>query len=206
MRLLNSFLVFALLHVGASTCLAQLQFGIKGGMNFNSFEDIKAVGSGNNTTNLSDANSKIGFHVGVYSQIKLPVVGLFVRPELVYTSLKAEYELEEKAELDLQKIDVPVLIGYKFLGVSQLYIGPAFQFILDSDFDYSNAGTISTTEFSLGLQIGGGVTLGKFGIDLRWERGLSKLETIVVNALDSSEKLEIDSRPNQVILGVSYRL
>ena len=57
------------------------------------------------------------YHAGLWLRFKLPMVGWYIRPELVYTSLKSEVELRTAATTagyNFQKIDIPVLIGKKF--------------------------------------------------------------------------------------------
>ena len=64
---------------------AQINFGVKGGLNYNS-NSIKGVSK----DVFSGAKSKTGYHAGVWLRLKLPVVGFYVRPELVYTNLENE--------------------------------------------------------------------------------------------------------------------
>ena len=56
-------------------------------------------------------------------------------------------------------------------------------------------------DITVGLHIGGGVNLGKVGIDIRYETGLGSnfLEVTEV------EGVRLDTRPNQFILGLSYK-
>ena len=62
---------------------------------------------------------------------------------------------------DFQKIDIPVLLGKKIFGVGNIYIGPSFQYILSSDFSLSDIKDVKTDGFTMGLQFGGGIELGK---------------------------------------------
>ncbi|MBL4745404.1 MAG: outer membrane beta-barrel protein [Flavobacteriaceae bacterium] len=190
------------LFIGIISLSAQVKFGAKAGVNYNNFGDVKDV-----ATNIvkTEADGKSGYHVGIWVKADLPAVGIYVRPEFVYTQLKASYGNES---LEINKIDVPVLIGAKLIGPVHAFAGPAFQFVLDSDYSLENVKGIKTDDFSVGIQLGIGVELGKLGIDVRWERGLSKSETTYSkriagegSALDS---FEIDTRPNQIIFGLSY--
>ena len=55
----------------------------------------------------------------------------------------------------------------------------------------------------MGLQFGGGVEFGKLGIDLRWERAFSGIEsTFLAGAIERN----FDTRINQIIIGLSYKL
>ncbi|CAM1353152.1 MULTISPECIES: porin family protein [Tenacibaculum] len=183
---------------------SQIQFGIKGGINYNSdsFQEVK-------TDVLDGAKSKTGFHIGVLSRIKIPVIGLYVQPELVYTSLKSEISAknsDEIASYNFQKIDIPVLLGKKFLKVAHVFVGPSFQYIIDGDFSLKSLNDVKTdvSGFTVGLQLGAGVELGKIGLDVRWERAFSDTESQLINS-NGAPNVNFDTRVNQIIVGLSYR-
>lgn len=185
---------------------AQLQVGLKAGVNYNSdsFSDVS-------NDVFDGAKSKTGYHAGLWFRAKLPIIGLYLRPEIVYTELTNDVTYDNSllvrrtTDFKVRKIDVPVLLGKKILGIGNIFAGPSFQYILSSDFGLSDLSEVSISNFSLGIQLGGGVEFGRLGIDVRWERGLSKSETkFVDNAINSD--VNFDTRVNQIIFGVSYRL
>jgi len=181
---------------------AQVAFGIKGGVNYNS-NSIKESG----TDVFSGAKSKTGYHAGVWLRLKVPVLGLYIRPEFVYTNLENEVYYQTAAKTtthSFQKIDIPVLFGKKFFGVGNIYIGPSFQYVLASDFNIEDIKNVESEGFTMGLQFGGGIELGKLGIDVRWERGFSGIESTLVSA--TGVDVNFDTRINQIIIGLSYRL
>ena len=180
---------------------AQVAFGVKGGVNYNS-NSIKEVSS----DVFDGAKSKTGYHAGIWLRFKIPVIGLYIRPELVYTNLENEvfYKTTSKTtSYNFQKIDVPVLLGKKIFGVGNIYVGPSFQYILDSNFSISDIPDVKADGFTVGLQFGGGIELGKLGIDVRWERAFSGIESTVVGNTGISN---FDTRINQIIVGLSLRL
>jgi hypothetical protein len=179
---------------------AQIDFGIKGGVNYNS-ESIKETGQ----DVFSGAKSKTGYHAGIWLRFKLPVVGFYIRPELVYTNLENEVFYKTAAKTTthtFQKIDIPVLLGKKIFGIGNVYIGPSFQYILDSDFSISDISSVDSKGFTMGLQFGGGVEFGKLGIDVRWERAFSGIESSLASTLGN---VNYDTRINQIIVGLSYK-
>tara|TARA_R110002073_G_scaffold128999_3_gene275048 strand:- start:2912 stop:3526 length:615 start_codon:yes stop_codon:yes gene_type:complete len=185
---------------------AQLQVGLKAGVNYNSdsFSDVS-------NDVFDGAKSKTGYHAGLWFRAKLPLIGLYLRPEIVYTELTNDVTYDNSllvrrtTDFKVRKIDVPVLLGKKIFGVGNIFAGPSFQYILSSDFGLNDLSEVSISNFSLGIQLGGGVEFGRLGIDVRWERGLSKSETkFVDNAINSD--VNFDTRVNQIIFGVSYRL
>jgi hypothetical protein len=199
-------LFIALLLLGtAQFAEAQLNFGIKAGVNYNSdsFSDVS-------NDVLNGAESRTGYHAGIWFRAKLPAIGLYLRPELVYTELRNDVNYDNSTtvrntDFNFSKIDVPILLGKKIFGIGNVFAGPSFQYILDSDFGINDLSEISTDEFSLGIQLGFGIEIGRLGIDARWERGLSKSE---MNFVDNNAggNINFDARVNQIIFGLAYRL
>ena len=187
---------FALICV---TAFAQSDsgFGIKGGLNYNGNGDyFESVGDA-----AREPDRNVGYHAGVFGKFK--ILKLYVRPELVYTKTKSEYD---GASFDMSKLDLPVLVGIKVIGPLHIFVGPAFQYILESEFDGIAINTIEN-DFSVGAHFGAGVNLGKLGIDVRYERGFSDNEARFVNTnIASLPNSRIDTRPEQLILSLSLKL
>lgn len=188
--------VFAMLSI---TAFAQNDsgFGIKAGLNYN--------GNGNYFESAGDAanepDKNIGYHAGIFGKIK--ILKLYIRPELVYTKTKSDYN---GSDFDMSKLDVPVLVGVKVVGPLHVFAGPAFQYILNSEFDGIGIDEIEN-DFSVGAHIGAGLNLGKLGIDLRYERGFSDNEARFINTnITNLPNSRIDTRPEQLILSLSLKL
>jgi hypothetical protein len=199
------FLMMSLAFAFSQTSTAQIDFGVKAGLNYNS-ESIQSVSE----DVFTGGESKTGYHAGIWLRFKLPIIGFYLRPEIVYTNLENEllYKIRETApsqttSYNFQKIDIPVLIGKKFFGIGNVFAGPSFQYILNSDFSLNDISEVDTDGFSVGLQFGAGIELGNLGIDVRWERGLNTIESTFLNAL--SERVTFDTRVNQIIIGLSYK-
>lgn len=181
---------------------AQINFGIKGGVNYNNNGDATLSSTGNDI--IDGAESKSGFHAGVWFRGKLPILGLYLRPEIVYTQVKSEYTYKSAAtDYDFKKLDVPVLLGKKVLGFGNVFIGPSFQYIIEDDFSFSDLSSYDFDKFSVGMQMGFGVEFGKVGLDVRWERGLSDSEA---RFTDNNTNITVDNRTNQIIFGLSLQL
>lgn len=181
---------------------AQINFGIKGGVNYNNNGDATLSSTGNDI--IDGAESKSGFHAGVWFRGKLPILGLYLRPEIVYTQVKSEYTYKSAAtDYDFKKLDVPVLLGKKVLGFGNVFIGPSFQYIIEDDFSFSDLSSDDFDKFSVGMQMGFGVEFGKVGLDVRWERGLSDSEA---RFTDNNTNITVDNRTNQIIFGLSLQL
>lgn len=186
-----------------STNAQFLNFGVKGGLNYNSNGDLEY--DINNIKISSDSDT--GFHIGVFAEIDLPLA-LYIRPELLYTKTQSSYS--EQGNLSINKIDAPILLGLEFLKIGRIFIGPSFQYIINSDLKssdiYNEIKEDGFDSFSMGMQFGAGVEFGKLGVDLRWERGLSDTEADFLGISDDIiNNITIDTRPQQFILSVYYK-
>lgn len=200
-------LVLTILTLTLATTLSfsQIDFGLKGGVNYNFGGDLSELLSetGDNAKNLiSGADNKAGFHLGLWT--RLHFAGLYLRPELSYAELNNSYNnTDENVDTNFKtkKVDVPILIGTKLFGPVHIYGGPSIQYIVKSDFSQNEFENIKTNDFSVGLQLGTGVEIGRLGIDVRWEKGFA-------NDLDGKlgpTNINVDNRPNQIIFGLAYR-
>jgi len=200
---MKKLLFFLFLLVGSSQLMnAQTAFGVKAGINYNS-NSIKEVSS----DVFEGAESKTGYHAGVWLRLKVPVLGFYVKPELVYTNLENEVKYKFTGKMtsySFQKIDLPILVGKKVFGIGNVYAGPSFQYILNPDFSFSDISDVKADGFTVGFQFGGGIELGNFGIDLRLERAFSAIESRFIGTTGTA--VNFDTRINQVIFGVTYRL
>ncbi|MFD2552627.1 outer membrane beta-barrel protein [Bizionia sediminis] len=191
-------LVFALVLPLALTYSIQAQnakgLGIKGGLNYS--------GNGNYYESAVSASEKpdrnLGFHFGAFYKTGGK---FFVKPELVYTQTTSAYK---QGDFKMQKLDAPLLVGMRIFKFANVFAGPALQYIIDSEFNKIAIKDIKN-DFTVGLNVGVGVSFQKIGIDLRYERGLNKNEARFVtnNGLNTSR---IDTRPDQLILSLSFSL
>ena len=170
-------------------------FGIKAGLNYNAngdyFESI--------SSSAQHPDRSIGYHFGFFGKIGTK---LYFKPELVYTSTKSDYD---NASFKMQKIDAPLMIGLKVLGPVSIFAGPSFQYILDSEFSGISINDIEN-DFSVGLNFGIAFNLKKIGVDLRYERGFNNNEATFVSNIGAIGPSRIDTRPNQLILSLSFIL
>jgi len=194
---MKKLIVFALLLIGAQlTSNAQLfEWGIKGGLNYNSNGDI--VDDAGDV--IADPEANAGFHFGLFAKTK---GRLYVRPELVYTQTNSNYKGDggEKAKLTIKKIDAPILLGLKIIGPLHAVIGPSFQYIIDTDLEDIQLKDVENN-FTVGGTVGLTAPLGKLGIDARYERGFSSNEADFIDGALGN----VDTRPSQLILSASFR-
>jgi hypothetical protein len=196
------------LAISSFSLFAQLDFGIKGGLNIS---NVKASEILTDDYRINPAASgNVGYHIGGF--LRASLLGLFIQPELYFTSLQNEFKVEDISgpgtveQLVNQKIgrmDVPVLVGVK-LGTFRLGLGPVGSIILS---DKSDLTDITGYEAKLksatfGYQLGAGVDIWKFSIDVRYEGNLTKLG----DQLDiGGQTINLDNRVRQILISLGFR-
>ncbi|WP_223551627.1 outer membrane beta-barrel protein [Aestuariivivens sp. NBU2969] len=187
--------LLTMLFVAGINAQTSSGFGFKGGLNYNAngkyFESI--------SENAKNPDRNIGYHLGIFGKIGSKV---YFKPELVYTSTKSDYDNDT---FKMEKIDAPLLVGVKVLGPVSVFGGPAFQYILDTEYDGISINDIEN-DFTLGLNFGIGLNFKRMGLDLRYERGFSDNEAKFFLNNISSNPDRLDTRPDQLILSLSFIL
>ncbi|TRO63882.1 outer membrane beta-barrel protein [Christiangramia sabulilitoris] len=202
---MKKLLFFGFLILGAASMQAQkAEFGLKGGLNYGATGDYESAqeGAEDFASNFEEGGkNKTGFHAGVFAQFE--VLGIFLRPELLYTELNTEYST---FDYKVQKIDAPVLLGLNVLGPLNIKAGPSFQYVLNNEIENSpfSIGDVED-EISVGYQLGAGLDLGRLEFDVRYEGAFSENTAFGLNEM-ASENFTVDSRPSQWILSLSYSL
>ncbi|MEB8330566.1 outer membrane beta-barrel protein [Flavobacteriaceae bacterium KMM 6897] len=192
----KTFLVAVFALIGASAfAQSGSGFGIKGGLNYAGNGDY--FDSAEQAYNNPDRN--VGYHLGFFGKIGDKI---YFRPELMYTKTKSDYE---NNSLAMSKLDAPLLVGVNIIGPLNVFAGPALQYILDTDFDGVTIGDVEN-DVTVGMNIGAGLSFGNFGLDLRYERGFSENEVAVLSANNAPTGDRIDTRPDQLILSLSFKM
>ena len=183
---------------------AQSGFGIKGGLSYNTNGELSEFSNDTKTIIENEGKGKSGYNVGIYGKIGLGPI--YLRPELVYTKTTSEYILNSEAvDYNIARLDMPVLVGLKLIGPLSVFAGPAFQYTLDNDFNDIDYADIDN-EFTVGFNFGASVELGRLGLDVRYERGFNENEATFINDNIVNTEYRLDSRPEQLIFSLSYRL
>ena len=191
------FLVIVLTLTSSFIFSQNTSWGIKGGLNYNAngnyFESV--------SNNYENPDRNIGYHFGLFGKIGRD---LYIKPELVYTSTKSDYN---SGDFNMKKLDAPVLVGVKLIGPLSVFAWPSFQYILDTDTGISGL-SINNVEndFSVGLNFGVAINFEKFGLDLRYERGFSDNEATFLDNNNIAVNDRLDTRPDQLILSLSINL
>lgn len=195
----------AIVALAANFASAQnINFGIKGGAVFNT--DKGEVWRDAGDIFKKDGKASAGFQAGVLSRISL--AGIYIQPELLYTQFKNEYDVADNDGVNRnfsvtkKRIDIPVSVGKRFLGIAHVQAGPVFSYYFDDKISVREFTAAKQDEFNVGMQVGGGVQVSKLLFDLRYEFGLGKLGTEIVNGNDRQFRTE--NRPQMLNLSVAY--
>ena len=176
---------------------AQFEFGVKGGLNYDSLGDVDYTDI--SATDIS-AGSKTGYHIGAYGKIDLLL--FYLRPEIQFTKINSGFA---DKNIGLSKIEAPILLGYKILGPLSVFAGPSFEYILNEDVEGTTFTDIEEN-FTVGLQIGTRISFGRLGLGVRYERGFTDNDVRILGANGVDVEGRIDARPNQFIISASYEL
>jgi hypothetical protein len=193
-----------------------VNFGLKGGLTFSTlnFDDVTNIVSNASSYDLESDEAFMGYHFGAFARIE--VFSLYIQPELYFTTSGGKVLVEETPdagsvvrsvrEIKYNKIDLPVLVGFK-IGPVRANAGPVATVLLSEDNGVEDIipelEALSKTA-TVGLQAGVGVDLFKFlTIDYRFEGSLSKYgDKFTIGGADYA----FDSRANihLISLGIMF--
>jgi opacity protein-like surface antigen len=174
----------------------QIEFGIKGGLNYSSFSD------NNNDDIPADYKGKIGFHLGGFVEFGISEK-ISIRPELLYSQQGSNFTINSSdlnifspdpifitsidGEIKESLLLLPVLVEYKMSEKLSLEFGPQFGYSLNREVEYDNNpfnfdGFLRNEDeekFELGLSLGLGYSLfDNLGISLRYNYGIIERQNL----------------------------
>jgi len=204
----RSVVVIALTFISLSSYAQLFTIGPKVGLSsskINVSEDVNAITSG---------ESEVGFHAGLFARVS--ILGFFVQPEALFTSASGSIVIDNPSsnvqdvqELTYNKLDVPVMLGIKIGPLLRLQAGPAFSFILSDDARENDnlVDEINSENATVGYQVGVGLDISKFTVDLKYENNLSNLgNSVVVPGVNDGDPINTDMRNRLFQLTLGYKL
>lgn len=157
------------------------------------------------SSSFSKGNEKLGYHLGLFA--RLGGNRVFIQPEVLYSNTGGEFEdlqtgntVTYSASFD--RIDVPLMGGFKIARFFRVQAGPVVTFILDSELTTGNPSTPIDSDpntATLGYQAGIGLDIANMILDFKYEGALA-------NHADAIAGLNTDQRQNQLILSLGIRL
>jgi hypothetical protein len=151
---------------------AQVQLGVKAGLNISSLSLSNVLGNGDSKSSLTSFNG------GLF--VSLPIAeSLSVQPEINYSAQGTNLDLEgDKGSLNYDYLNVPVLVKYSHESGLFAETGPQAGFLLSakqkidgSSYDAKN--NVQSFDFSWALGIGYKLKELGLGIDVRYNLGLT---------------------------------
>jgi hypothetical protein len=191
----RSTVLLVVLFLYAASGTSQISLGVRGGIYSTRIKDLN---EGKYEIKFNGI-PKMGYHVGVISQIKLgPVV---IQPELLYCDIRNDIvKGQELTELEIKKIDLPVMLGYKWAAL-KIMAGPVASVIIDDNGElpaFSNY-ELLLAQATIGYQVGFGFDVSRLSLDFKYEGGLSQwFDGININGNISA----FDARPNQFLFSI----
>lgn len=172
------YLLLAFVLQAGSVTAQHANFGIKGGLNVYTI----------NNENDAEFDSKAGFNLGLLSHIHLAKQWA-VQPEIVYSLQGATINTGNvETKINLGYINIPVLFQYMFDNGFRLQAGPQLGFLVSAKSKTGSSSVdikdnLKTVDFGLGVGAGYVHTPSGFGVDARYNFGLSNIND------NSSDKL-----------------
>jgi hypothetical protein len=156
---------------------------------------------------LVPSDAQMGYHLGAFA--RFGGIGFFVQPEVLFTQTRGQFvEISSLSsvppinyEAKFNRLDVPVMAGFRMLKIIRIMAGPIASFNIDSSLKEAGS-TVQNTDFkkaTLGYQTGVGVDLGNLTFEGKYEGGLSRFT-------ENIGSFTTDNRLNQWVLSVGFKL
>ena len=198
-------ILFVISMLFAIPAQAQFRFGVKAGTNLTETpSDLKNL----------DADGMTGFFVGPMAKFTIPVIGLGLEADVLYSRAGSKIAGEE---IDKNSIEIPVYLRYDFalplvskIAVPFVAVGPQFGFAFGStkeEFEIDNIKTkyqFKKSNISLNLGLGA-IVLSKIQLHVNYNIALGKTSELsefsgVTGALGDV----IDSKTNTWQISAAY--
>lgn len=200
---MKQIILFAITAAYCSLSFAQVNFGIKGGMNLATVRYI----------NADNSKARLGFNIGALAEIPVQE-NLFVRPELLYSSKGFGYSATQNSmegSLRLNYINVPVLFGYRPSGNTAIMAGPEIGFLQKAVSRSQGITTDMTSfyrHFDAGFDLGFAYEFNKLiGMEARYNYGFKDLVNVLITDSNGNVTGQGKTGANSVLqLGIYYSL
>lgn len=204
---MSAIFVLLLMVMVAPATMAQMSFGIKGGLNIADLKDLEGLDSVESVT----TESETGFIGGAY--VNFPMGPFKLQVEGLY-SLKgatSDNNLSNKiTELKLTYFEVPLLLKYElpmpaikpfiYGGGSMAFLMSAEErdVIVNSDWIDIKEGM---EDIDYGLVVGGGIQVFTISLDVRYTHGLANT---LADVPDGSLVQEAKNRTFSIMAGIKF--
>lgn len=194
--------LFMLVAIGAN---AQSAWGFKAGLNY----------TGSTVSNIPEELSSIydargkgstGFHAGVFARFGK---GFYLQPEAIFTRMQSTIELENSSTMTTEdvkvvqnRLDVPLLLGFKVFELLRFNAGPVASFNLGSAVTAESYEKVEMNSSSFGYQMGLGLDIKMLSFDLRYEGAFGENEINLLHAAGVPQDFNFDNRSSQILFSI----
>lgn len=155
--------------------------------------------------NFESGDFYIGYHLGAF--VRMGGHSIFIQPEILYTNSggtvirTGDDQTDIKFDANFNRVDLPMMMGFKVLRVLRFQGGPIATFLLDYTIEdaFQIASELDYRSALIGYQAGLGLDIGNFILDFKYESSLSRIARSTTN-------FQADQRQNQFILSAGFRL
>ncbi|MBR5150927.1 MAG: porin family protein [Bacteroidaceae bacterium] len=201
-RFFGLFFVISMLF--AIPAQAQFKFGVKAGVNLagapSDIEDINGLA----------ADGTTGFFVGPMAKFTIPLLGLGIEADALYSRTGAEIAGEK---INKNSIEIPVYLRYDFalpliskVAVPFLAVGPQFGFAFGSTDEMTDWGKYEYKKSNMSLNLGAGaILLSKIQLHINYNIALGKTSELsgISGAWEGATKA-MDSKTNTWQISTAY--
>lgn len=169
----------ALLIAVCISAKAQFSLGIKGGVNFSKID----------ADNVKES-SLTGYQAGLFARFGNT---FYIQPEAYLNSTGGKFDFSstntttsESGKVTFTNLTVPVLLGHSFGSKDlnfRLMVGPEYTYVLSKSQSFDDNVNGALQDFgkyknsTIGFQAGGGVDIGPITADIRYQGGLTKINS-----------------------------
>ncbi len=202
MKRLASLITFTFLALSAH---AQLDLGLRAGAGLSRANFSELSNAVTAIESIDDAGHELSYHAGAYLKIGLPFV--FIQTEAIFHQLNQTASINDGGdirdiELDMSRIDIPILVGTK-LGPLRAMVGPVYSAHLS---DLSSKIGQDIESGTWGYQLGVGIEISRIMLDLRYEGAFSPWASQLIVDNVNGTTINTDLRSSQIILCLGIEL
>jgi len=179
---LKKILLFTFVFGMVNVAGAQVQFGVKAGLNRASLNYSGPA--------INDLGVKYDFNAGIFASIPL-FDNFYLQPELMYSAQGSGFTDSIPADANYNYLNLPVLFKYQHASGLFAETGPQIGFLLSAQLksngqSIDNKNYTQSTDFSWVFGVGYKISAINLGIDLRYNYGLTN--TIKANNASGTAK------------------
>ena len=189
-------IIFTLIF--SAFAFGQFEFGAKAGINVSASGDITGLNSDfSSVTNIKE--NMTGYFIGSY--VSLDVLFLYLRPEIQFSYLNTNFD---SLSLSQSRLEAPISLGFKLLPFLSVFSGPTLQYNFEPNIEDVTFSNIEKNT-SIGIHMGLRVHLGLLNADIRFDRGITPNELVLIEQRGIPISGNVDTRDRLWSLGLSYK-